>query len=105
MYLCSMLLFNVTVIIEEASAPEWLQWMNESHIPELMATDCFVSHRVLRIVDSPNEGLSYCIQFIAETDAKYHAFKNLHEENFTGKLYEKYPNKLVVFSTLMEFIG
>lgn len=105
MYLCSMLLFNVTVIVEEASAADWLEWMKETHIPWLMETESFVSHRLLKIVDSPNEGVSYCVQFIAEDEAKYQAFLNTQEQQFTAEMYAKYPNKLVVFSTLMEFLG
>lgn len=105
MYLCSMLLFNVTVIIEEASAPEWLTWMQEDHISRLMEKDCFVSYRLLKIVDSPNEGVSYCVQFIAENEAKHQTFLDLHEQQFTAEMYTKYPNKLVTFSTLMEFVG
>ena len=41
-----MLLYNVTVIIEDAAAEEWLQWMQEIHIPEVMATGKFVSNRL-----------------------------------------------------------
>lgn len=100
-----MLLFNVTVIIEEASATEWLEWMKATHIPQLMEKDCFVSHRFLKIVDSPNEGLSYCVQFIAEDAAKHQTFLDLYEQEFTAEMYIKYPNKLVTFSTLMEFVG
>lgn len=100
-----MLLFNVTVIIEDASAADWLAWMKEIHIPQLMATDCFVSYRFLKIVDSPNEGTSYCVQFIAEDKANHQTFLDLHEQQFIAEMYAKYPNKLVTFSTLMEFVG
>ena len=100
-----MLLFNVTVIIEDASAADWLAWMKEIHIPQLMATDCFVSYRFLKIVDSPNEGTSYCVQFIAEVKTNHQTFLDLHEQQFIAEMYAKYPNKLVTFSTLMEFVG
>lgn len=105
MYLCGMLLFNVTVIVEEASAAEWLDWMKETHIPQLMETENFVSHRLLKIVDSPNEGVSYCVQFIAEDQEKHQNYLDLHEQQFIGDMYAKYPNKLVTFSALMEFVG
>ncbi|SOD20464.1 DUF4286 family protein [Pedobacter xixiisoli] len=100
-----MLLFNVTVIVEEASAADWLSWMKEVHIPQLMETESFVSHRLLKIVDSPNEGVSYCVQFIAESEEKHQSFLALHEKQFIADIYAKYPNKLVVFSTLMEFVA
>lgn len=100
-----MLLFNVTVIIEEIEANDWLQWMKDNHIPQLMATECFVSYRLLKIMDSPNEGISFCVQFIAEDKDHHQTFLDLHEQQFIAEMYAKYPNKLVTFSTLMEFVG
>ena len=104
MYLCNMLLFNVTVIVEEASATEWLNWMKDTHIPQLMETESFVSYRLLKIVDSPNEGVSYCVQFVAENQEKHQNYLDLHEQQFIGDMYAKYPNKLVTFSTLMDYL-
>ena len=104
MYLCNMLLFNVTVIVEEASATEWLNWMKDIHIPQLMETESFVSYRLLKIVDSPNEGVSYCVQFVAENQEKHQNYLDLHEQHFIGDMYAKYPNKLVTFSTLMDYL-
>lgn len=100
-----MLLFNVTVIVDENSAADFLSWMKQNHIPQLMETDCFVSHRFLQIKDSPNEGLSFCVQFIAENEASHQRFLDLHEQAFIAAMYNRYPQKLVTFSTLMEFVG
>jgi hypothetical protein len=66
-----MLLYNVTVIIEDASAEDWLQWMQEVHIPEVMATGMFVSSRLLRVIGSPNEGVTYCTQYVAQSMEDY----------------------------------
>jgi hypothetical protein len=100
-----MLLYNVTVIIEDSAANEWLQWMQETHIPEVMATGKFVSNRLLKVLDSPNEGATYCIQYVAENITEY----NDYQENFAltlqADLQVKFENKFVAFRTLMEFIA
>jgi hypothetical protein len=100
-----MLLFNVTIIVEEPTANDFLRWMKDVHIPTLMEKDCFVSHRLLKIVDSPNEGVTYSVQFIAEDEQHFNNFKENFEPQFTADIYNNYPNKLVTFSTLMEFIA
>jgi Domain of unknown function (DUF4286) len=100
-----MLLFNVTVIMEDSIANDWLQWMRADHIPQIMATDCFVSNRLLKILDSPNEGVTYCAQYIAEDIGSYQTFKDNYEQIFTAGMYNEFPNKLVSFSSLMEFIA
>jgi hypothetical protein len=34
-----MIVYNVTVNIDGAVEQEWLKWMKEVHIPEVLATD------------------------------------------------------------------
>lgn len=100
-----MLLYNVTTIIEEAAAERWLKWMETVHIPEVMATGKFVSHRLLKVLDSPNEGVTYCAQYVTESRADYDDY----QENFAPALQEEvnknFENQFVAFRTLMEYIA
>jgi hypothetical protein len=61
-YFCCMIIYNETVIIEEASHLNWLSWMKDVQIPGIMATGLFTHHRILTVMDSPNEGVTYCVQ-------------------------------------------
>ena len=100
-----MLLYNVTVIIEDTAAEEWLQWMQEIHIPEVMETGKFVSHRLLKVLDSPNEGVTYCTQYIAESLADYEDYQQNYAPTLQATVQQKFENRLVSFRTLMEFVG
>ncbi len=100
-----MLLYNVTFIIEETVAVEWLQWMNELHIPEIMNTGKFASYRLLKVLDSPNEGVTYCVQYIAESEADYNEYKAKYAPALQAKLTAKFENRVLSFRTLMEFVG
>lgn len=100
-----MFLYNVTIIIEDTAAEEWLQYMNEIHIPEVMATGKFVSKRLLKIIDSPNEGTSYCSQYVAESLAEYEDYQRNHAPKLQADLQQKFENRFVAFRTLMEFIA
>lgn len=100
-----MLLYNVTLIVEDASAAEWLQWMQEVHIPKVMATGLFVSNRMLKVVDSPNEGVTYCSQYVAQSMEDYDHYQQLHAPAIQEELNTRFKDKLVVFRTLMEYIA
>ncbi|MBB2146667.1 DUF4286 family protein [Pedobacter sp. LMG 31464] len=100
-----MLLYNVTVIIEDAAAEEWLQWMLEIHIPEVMATGKFVSNRLLKVLDSPNEGVTYCTQYVAETLEAYEDYQQNYAPTLQTDLQSKFENRFVAFRTLMEFVA
>lgn len=99
-----MLLYNVTLIIEDSVAQEWLAWMQEIHIPEVMGTGKFVSNRLLKVLDSPNEGVTYCAQYIAETEASYNEYKAQYAPALQAKLQVKFENKVLAFRTLMQFV-
>lgn len=99
-----MILYNVTLILEEAAEAEWLQWMKEEHIPEVMATNCFISNRMLKVLDSPNEGVTYCMQYIAENETAYETYKNQFGPALQAAALAKFENRFVAFRTLMAFV-
>lgn len=100
-----MLLYNVTLILEESAAQEWLQWMQEIHIPAVMATGKFVSNRLLKVVDSPNEGVTYCAQYVAENLNDYNDYQQNFAPVLQAELQQKFENRFVAFRTLMEYIA
>jgi hypothetical protein len=58
-----MLLYNVTINIDEQVADEWVIWMKTVHIPEVMATGCFTESRLLRIFGEEQGGRAYAAQY------------------------------------------
>ncbi|GGH15776.1 MULTISPECIES: DUF4286 family protein [Pedobacter] len=100
-----MFLYNVTLILEDAAAEEWLQWMQDVHIPEVMATGMFVSNRLLKVVDSPNEGVTYCAQYVAETLEHYNKYQQEFAPALQAELNERYKNRFVAYRSLMEFVA
>jgi len=92
------------VIIDEAIHHEWLQWIETRHIPDMMATGMFISSRLLKVIDSPNEGITYCMQYIAEDLDKYNQYKEHFSTALRSKHDKKFEGKFVNFRTLMEFI-
>jgi hypothetical protein len=99
-----MLLYNVTLIIEDAVADTWLEWMQEVHIPEVLATGMFVSSRLLKVIDSPNEGVTYCAQYVAENLENYNRYQDEFAPVLQADLNEKFANQFVAFRTLMEYV-
>jgi hypothetical protein len=100
-----MLLYNVTFIIEDSAADAWLQWMQETHVPEVLATGMFVSNRLLKVIDSPNEGVTYCSQYVAQTMEDYDNYQARFAPALQEDLNTRFKDKFVAFRTLMEYIA
>ena len=99
-----MILYNVTVIIDESVNREWLQWVREQHIPDVTIAGMFKSVRLLKVVDSPNEGITYCVQYVADSMENYTLYKQQFEDAFNADRDKRFKDSFVSFPTLMEFI-
>jgi hypothetical protein len=59
------ILYNVTIKIETTIQEEWLEWMKNVHIPDVLATECFESYRLTRILgDDDEHGVGFAIQYV-----------------------------------------
>jgi hypothetical protein len=99
-----MFLYNVTLIVEESSNAAFLNWLESFYVPNAMSSGNFTSNRLLKVHNSPNEGTTYCLQFIAENMGNYEAYKQNFETKIEAELQSKFANKYVSFTTLMEYL-
>lgn len=100
-----MILYNITVIIDEGVEKDWLQWVRQVFIPKALSTNLLVSNRILKVLDSPNEGVTYCLQFIADNINSYNEFRDSQAPALLESHTQQFQNNAVYFSTIMEFIS
>lgn len=100
-----MIIYNETIIVEDATYDEWLRYMQQTHIPAVMATGCFSSYRILKVIDSPNEGITTCIQYNADDLVNFNQFFNQYLHGLQATHQQQFENKFVLFNTLMEELG
>ncbi|MDQ2655810.1 MAG: DUF4286 family protein [Bacteroidota bacterium] len=98
-----MLLYNVTVGIDQDSEEEWLDYMRNSHINRVLATGLFISHKMYRVLHDSEDGtISYSIQFFARNIQDVQQYL----EKFAPALIEEhrkmFHNRHVTFMTLLE---
>jgi hypothetical protein len=100
-----MIVYNETIIVEEASYENWISYIRQVHIPEVMATGYFDSYKVLNVIDSPNEGVTTCVQYNTDSEERFAQFYNQHLQGLHKAHHELYENKYVLYSSLMETIA
>lgn len=97
-----MIIYNETIIVDEGIYKEWLDYMLTVHIPAVMATGHFDSYTILKVLDSPNEGVTYCIQYHANSLENYNQFNNIHQQRLQADHQQRFENMFVMFNTLMQ---
>ena len=100
-----MIVYNVTVKINAEVQEEWLRWMRETHIPDVMATGMFQSYSLNRIISLEDaDGASYAIQYHCPDMATFHKYQLQHAPQLQKDHTERYKDQFVAFRTLMEVI-
>lgn len=97
-----MIIYNVTVNIDDDVHDDWLEWMQQVHIPDVMNTGMFLESRISKILAEEEGGKSYSIMYLCknmETLEKYQQeFASALQQDHT----ERYAGKFAAFRTLLE---
>ena len=100
-----MIVYNVTVKIDLEIAANWLAWMREEHIPEVLATGLFLNYRLLRIVnDEEDDGLTYAVQYTCRDKRTFETYLKDYAQALQAKHRERYNNRYIAIRTLMEVV-
>jgi len=100
-----MIILNETIIIDEAIQADWLKWMGSIYIPGVMATGYFSGHRVLAVINSPNEGVTYCLQFETDSIDKYQEYQQGIGVKMKEAHFKQFENRFVQFETIMQQVN
>ena len=100
-----MILYNVTIKILNSVKKDWLQWMKEIHIPDVMATGLFEEYKICRLLgEDETEGTTYAVQYISKNMEDFVRYNKEHAERLQKEHSDRYPNQYVAFRTLMEIL-
>src|ERR1700761_6865597 len=99
-----MIVYNETIIVEDAIHAEWLSWMKTEYIPMVMQTGLFHSYNILNVINSPNEGVTYCIQYLTDSLENYNHFDINHLQGLQAMHHLRFENQFVLFNTLMQTV-
>jgi hypothetical protein len=102
-----MILYNVTTKLHYTICGDWLQWLQEEHIPDIINTGCFTHAKVLQLLEPVDDdsAATYTVQFFAESKSLY----NNYVENFAPvmrqKAFDKWSDKFISFRSVMQVVN
>ncbi|MGB1507955.1 MAG: DUF4286 family protein, partial [Crocinitomicaceae bacterium] len=74
-----MVLYNVTISIDVSCEHEWLEWMREVHIPDVIKTGFFKEAKICRLIGGEEEGgKTYAIMYTSYTEEDLEDYKKNH---------------------------
>lgn len=101
-----MIIYNVTVNIDESIHDEWLDWMKNKHIDEVVGTGCFVSARLVKVlVEEEMGGITYSVQYFAPNREALERYKKEYAPALKQEGLERFADKMLAFRTELEVIS
>ncbi len=100
----SMLIYNVTVNIEEETEQEWKSWMKDVHIPEVLATGKFTGYKFLRLLNEVPDatGSTYAVQYYVDNIGLLDSYLQNEAHALRKSHIDKFGQKAVAFRTVLE---
>jgi hypothetical protein len=99
------IIYNVTVNVEKAIADEWLQWMTEKHIDDVMRTGLFIEHHIFRLIgDEQSGGVTYAVQYRMESMAHYEKYRDEFAPALQAEVKALYGDRFTAFRSLLEVV-
>lgn len=83
------IIYNVTVSVDFDKSEEWLDWMQETHIPDMMRTGLFLEARISRVLGHEEGGKTYAVQYLCKDMETYEHY----QANFSGPLQEDHTKR------------
>ncbi|MEX0967592.1 MAG: DUF4286 family protein [Bacteroidia bacterium] len=98
-----MIIYNVTVQVEDEIKEDWLKWMQEKHIPAVMATGRFREHRIFEMLTHKQAGhQAYAIQYVAKSMEDYEEYQRDYAPTLQQEHRDRYGDSAIGFRTLMK---
>ncbi len=101
-----MFIYNVTIKVDASIHEQWVLWMKEKHIPQVMATGCFVQHQFVRLLEvDETEGPTYAAQYYAESKADYNRYIEVYAPALRQDGANTWGNNFIAFRSLMQVVN
>lgn len=101
-----MIIYNVTIHVEDEACDAWLEWMQQTHIPDVLATGNFEEARLCRVlVDEQNGGVTYAVQYLATSREHLDRYYREDAARLRQLSIERFGDKFVAFRTELELVS
>lgn len=101
-----MILYNVTINIHESVHDQWMRWMQEKHIADVLATGKFSAARMVKVlVEEDMGGITYSIQYTTDSKETLQRYYDEDAPRLREEGLQLFGDKMLAFRTELELIS
>ena len=99
-----MILYNVTINVDDESHDEWIDWMQNVHIPMVIDTGMFLSHKMFWLLTRFDDetGTTYSVQYQLKDLESFEKYRTEFAPALQQETMKKFGDRFNAFRTIME---
>lgn len=99
-----MIVYSVTINVEDMIHHEWLRFMQHTHIPDVLNTGLFSGHKMYKLLTrfEGETGTTYNIQYYLNSLSDYEKYQEEFAPALQKDVIDRYDGKFMTFRTLLE---
>lgn len=94
-----MYLYNISIIVEDSQHDTLLNWLQKEWLPNLV-----VETKFLKMINTPHEGHTYCIQMIVHDQGEIITFQETVLHDLQHHLQVNHHEKAFIFDSIMQYL-
>lgn len=100
-----MYIYNVTIKVTHEIELEWLKWMREEHMQEVLDTQMFDQYQLFALLEPEDEdGKTYIAQYQTAHYENYEEYVTTHAPLLREKGFAKFGANFIAFRSLLRKI-
>jgi hypothetical protein len=100
-----MIIYNVTINVDESIHQNWLLWMKNKHIQEVLDTKKFQSARLVKVlIVEEMGGTTYSVQYFTDSREKLDAYYLEDAPRLREEGLRLFGDKILAFRTELEVL-
>lgn len=101
-----MIIYNVTINIHESVHDQWMHWMQNKHIADVLATGKFTTARMVKVlVEEEMGGVTYSIQYTTDSKETLEKYYQEDAPRLRDEGFQLFGDKMLAFRTELELIS
>ncbi len=99
-----MYIYSVTVAIKKEIENEWVSWMKEIHLGDVMSTGYFASWKMMKMLipASTTDEVTYIVQYSVSSMEKYEEYAKNEAARLQSEHAQKFPGKFKAARAVLE---
>ena len=100
-----MFIYNVTTHVEPTIESQWLAWMNEEHVPQMIQTGKFKKAIIFKVItENDLGGVSYATQYHCSNRTTFESYQKEDADRLKKHALDKFDERILSFRTELEQI-